>query len=155
MDRRRRAARTRFQTKRELPADPAGEVAAWSRRRLKVPVGHERGRENRWSFPNSRLTSFAMRSNRIAMLGIFSWQEKTRTELRIPDGETSHDDLLTDQLVAAVSYVSRTTGRTGDDLLPLRAAVVSFVREQYDGYRKLPPDTSGFGWMDPYRSYKA
>ena len=41
-DRRRLAARTRSQSKREQPADPASEVAAWSAKRLKVPVGHDR-----------------------------------------------------------------------------------------------------------------
>ena len=41
-DRRRRASRTRSQSKRELLADPAGEVAAWSKKRLKVPPGHDR-----------------------------------------------------------------------------------------------------------------
>ena len=39
-DRRRTAARTRTQSKREAPADPAGELAAWSIKRLKVPPGH-------------------------------------------------------------------------------------------------------------------
>ena len=44
-DRRRIAGRTRRQSKRVVPADPAGEVAAWSRKRLKVPPGHERAGE--------------------------------------------------------------------------------------------------------------
>lgn len=39
-DRRSRAARTRRQGKRETPADPAGDLAAWSLKRLKVPAGH-------------------------------------------------------------------------------------------------------------------
>ena len=41
-DRRRLAARTRSQSKREQPLDPAAEVAAWSAKRLKVPPGHAR-----------------------------------------------------------------------------------------------------------------
>ena len=41
-DRRRRAARTRSQSKREQPDDLAREVAAWSAKRLKVPAGHDR-----------------------------------------------------------------------------------------------------------------
>ena len=41
-DRRRLAARARSQSKREQPSDPAAEVAAWSAKRLKVPVGHDR-----------------------------------------------------------------------------------------------------------------
>ena len=39
-DRRRTAARTRRQSKREAPANPADELADWCKRRLKVPVGH-------------------------------------------------------------------------------------------------------------------
>ena len=40
-DRRRTAARTRRQSKRESPANPADELAAWCKRRLKIPAGHE------------------------------------------------------------------------------------------------------------------
>ena len=45
-DRRRTAARTRRQSKREAPANPADELAAWCERRLKVPPGHERSGED-------------------------------------------------------------------------------------------------------------
>ena len=45
-DRRRRAARTRRQSKRTVPTDPAGELAAWTEKRLKVPPGHERAGES-------------------------------------------------------------------------------------------------------------
>ena len=41
-DRRRTAARTRRQSKREAPANPADDLAAWTKKRLKVPPGHER-----------------------------------------------------------------------------------------------------------------
>ena len=44
-DRRRTAARTRRQSKREQPAEPSGAVAAWAAKRLKVPVGHDRAGE--------------------------------------------------------------------------------------------------------------
>ena len=44
-DRRRTAARTRTQSKREAPADPAGELEAWSKKRLRVPPGHDRAGE--------------------------------------------------------------------------------------------------------------
>ena len=44
-DRRRRASRTRRQSKRKAPDHPADEVAAWSKKRLKVPPGHERAGE--------------------------------------------------------------------------------------------------------------
>ena len=40
-DRRRTAARTRRQSKREAPDNLAESVAAWCKRRLKIPVGHE------------------------------------------------------------------------------------------------------------------
>ena len=77
-----------------------------------------------------------------------------KDELRIPVDITDHDVLLARQITDAVSFVSKSTGATGDDLLPLRPAAVSFVRELYDGYRELPPDSAGFGWMSVYRSYK-
>ena len=51
-----------------------------------------------------------------------------KLELRIPSTESSHDLLLTSQIVQAVSHVSRRTGATGDALLPLRAAAVAIVR---------------------------
>ena len=41
-DRRQTAARTRRQSKREAPANPADELADWCKRRLKVPAGHDR-----------------------------------------------------------------------------------------------------------------
>ena len=44
-DRRRTAARTRRQSKRVAPAKPADELAAWTKKRLKVPPGHERAGE--------------------------------------------------------------------------------------------------------------
>ena len=76
-----------------------------------------------------------------------------KTELRIPNpGDPSeHDALITSQIVAAVSFVSKSTGRTVADLaaIPaLRASAVVFVRELYDGYRELPQTASGFaaGW---------
>ena len=77
-----------------------------------------------------------------------------KLELRIPDAETSHDALLTSQIISAVSFVSRSTGATGDDLLPLRAAAVALTRDQYDGYRGIGPKSTANAWMAPYRSYK-
>ena len=44
-DRRRTAARTRRQSKRVAPVNPADELAAWTKKRLKVPPGHERAGE--------------------------------------------------------------------------------------------------------------
>ena len=45
-ERRRTAARTRRQSKREAPTEPADELAIWTEKRLKVPPGHERAGES-------------------------------------------------------------------------------------------------------------
>ena len=78
--------------------------------------------------------------------------ESMKAELRIEQTETSHDALLTAQIVNAVSYVSEATGRAVDDLGELRQAIVSIVREQYDGRRELPKFTTFDSWLDPFRS---
>ena len=53
-----------------------------------------------------------------------------KDELRIPaaPGTTEHDQLLTGQILAAVTICARVTGRAPADLLPLRMAAVSIVR---------------------------
>ena len=78
-----------------------------------------------------------------------------KMELRIPMEISDHDDLITAQIVAAVSYVVETTGRAVDDLAELRPAVVAIVRAQYDGYREVTEDSAHYAWMAPFRSYKA
>ena len=75
-----------------------------------------------------------------------------KLELRIEASETSHDALLTAQIVNAVSYVSEATGREAADLAELRPSIVAVVREQYDGRRQLPERATFDAWMDPYRS---
>ena len=92
----------------------------------------------------------ATESEALAVIALAAMKE----ELRIPPTETEHDALLTRQIVDAVSFVSKYTGATGGDLLPLRPAAVSFVRGLYDGSRELSPDSAGFGWLSVYRSYK-
>ena len=77
-----------------------------------------------------------------------------KDELRIPAGEASHDDLLTGQIVSAVSHVSRRTGATGDALLPLRAAAVAIVRQLYDGLHEVTPNAAHHAWMRPFESYE-
>ena len=77
-----------------------------------------------------------------------------KMELRIDSAITEHDDLISKQIQSAVSYVSRTTGAEGDDLLPLRAAAVSLCRELYDGFRELGPRSTVYGLLEPYQSYK-
>ena len=76
-----------------------------------------------------------------------------KTELRIPATETSHDALLTSQIVSAVSFCARSTGAALADLP--RPAIVAAVRSQYDGNRELGPRAAVYGWLAPFRSYKS
>ena len=77
-----------------------------------------------------------------------------KLELRIPSTESSHDLLLTSQIVSAVSHVSRRTGATGDALLPLRSAAVAIVRALYDGDHEITPNSAHLAWMRPFESYE-
>ena len=77
-----------------------------------------------------------------------------KLELRIQATETSHDLLLTNQITQAVSHVARSTGATGDDLLPLRSAAVSIVRSLYDGEEEIGPNASFAALMRPFQSYE-
>ena len=77
-----------------------------------------------------------------------------KLELRIQDSETSHDLLLTSQIVQAVSHVARSTSATGDDLLPLRSAAASIVRALYDGDDEITPNASFAALMRPFQSYE-
>ena len=74
-----------------------------------------------------------------------------RNELRIPDD--SHDALLSGQIHDAANYASQSTGLGLDDLAPLRAAIVSAVRDMYNGVQQIGPNAAAYGWMTPYRSY--
>ena len=78
-----------------------------------------------------------------------------KDELRIPAAEVSHDALLTNQILSAVSHVSRRTGATGDALLPLRAAAVAVVRALYDGQQEITPNAAHNALMRPFESYEA
>lgn len=78
-----------------------------------------------------------------------------KDELRIPATEVSHDDLLTGQIVSAVSYVARSTGAEADALLPLRAAAVAIVRQLYDGLHEVTPNAAHNSWLAPFKSYEA
>ena len=75
-----------------------------------------------------------------------------KTELRIEQSETSHDDLITAQIVAAVSFVVESTGRAVDDLAGLEPAISSAVRAMYDGFTEITPNAAHNAWMDPFRS---
>ena len=76
-----------------------------------------------------------------------------KVELRIPPTETSHDALLTSQIVAAAGFAAESTGRDGDDLADLRPAIVSAVRLQYDGLHEVTPNAAHNAWLEPFRSY--
>ena len=77
-----------------------------------------------------------------------------KDELRIPATEVEHDALLTGQIHAAVSHVSRRTGAEADALLPLRAAAVAIVRALYDGDHEITPNAAHNAWMRPFESYE-
>ena len=78
-----------------------------------------------------------------------------KVELRIEDSETSHDGLITGQIVGAISHLHRTTSIEPADMPPaLRAAAVAIVRAKYDGLHALPENPSFAAWLDPFRSYK-
>ena len=68
--------------------------------------------------------------------------------------EKEHDDLLSGQIHDAANFVSETTGLGLDDLAPLRAAIVSAVRDMYNGVQQIGPNAAAYGWMTPYRSFK-
>ena len=90
-------------------------------------------------------------SQALAVVGLAHMKD----ELRIEATETSHDALLTRQIHDAANYAARTTGAALTDLHLLRPAIVSAVRQLYDGLHELSPDAAAYGWMDPFRSYKA
>ena len=75
-----------------------------------------------------------------------------KDELRIPAAESSHDALITSQIVSAVSYVARSTGAEGDALLPLRMAAVGVCRDLYNGNREVSEHSAAEAWLDPFRS---
>ena len=76
-----------------------------------------------------------------------------KMELRIDSAITEHDDLISKQIQSAVSYVSRSTGAEGDDLLPLRSAAVAVARDLYNGVHEITPNAAHNAWMDPFRSF--
>ena len=76
-----------------------------------------------------------------------------KRELRIPENETSHDKLLSEQIFSAANFVQESTGADLTDLAVLRPAIVSAVRSQYDGGAEIGPDAAHNSWMAPFRSY--
>ena len=77
-----------------------------------------------------------------------------KVELRIEDSETSHDSLITRQIVNAVSYLQRTTSIEPADMpQALRSSAVAMVRLAYDGEAGLPEDPTFAALLEPWRSY--
>ena len=77
-----------------------------------------------------------------------------KLELRIADSIKEHDLLIQArrQIWDAVNYYSESTGRGVDDLMPLRAAAMTLVRQLYDSARELELDATGYGMMNnPFR----
>ena len=73
-------------------------------------------------------------------------------ELRIADSIKEHDLLIERQIWDAVNYYSESTGRGVDDLMPLRAAAMTVVRQLYDSARKLGLDATAYGLLNnPFR----
>ena len=92
--------------------------------------------------------------------------ETVKQELRIPPfavpadpaaqaaaaaTQKEHDDFLIGQITAAVSFVSRSTGLELADLP--RPAIISAVRDMYNGVQRIGPNAAAYGWLTPYRSY--
>ena len=77
-----------------------------------------------------------------------------KTELRIPLTEVEHDDMLTRQIHDSANFAARSTAVALADLHLVRSAIISTVRQIYDGYRELSQDSTAFGLMAPFRSYK-
>ena len=86
-----------------------------------------------------------------------------KRELRFDDGDDdSQDDLLTAQIEAAVSFVSREISRPlldegndeADEVPPaLRQAVILCVRQFYDGYAEIRPTAAFYALIAPWRRY--
>ena len=77
-----------------------------------------------------------------------------KTELRIPDAETSHDAMLTGQIHDAANFVQQATGLALADLGALAPAIVSTVRDAYNGNREIGPNAAANTFLSVYRSYK-
>ena len=92
-------------------------------------------------------------SEALAVLSVAAMKE----ELRIPLGESEHDAMITRQIHDAANYAARATGVALADLHLLRPAIVSAVRQIYDGLHELSPNAAAYAWLEPYRaraSYK-
>ena len=84
-------------------------------------------------------------------------KRELRFDSRTDDG--SQDDMLTAQIEAAVSFVSRETSRPlldgAADEVPkaLKQAVILCVREFYNGYAEIRPTAAFYALIAPWRRY--
>lgn len=84
--------------------------------------------------------------------------DRMKTELRIPASITDHDQIITQQISSAVSYVSERTGRNleNDDTLideipdALRQAVIMLVRSLYSGEGTLSGNSMVDSLIEPF-----
>ena len=84
-----------------------------------------------------------------------------RDELRIPPVDPlrptegmEHDELISSQICAAVSFVSIFTDRPTVaelDHAALRSAAILLTRDLYDGYRNIKRNAAMYSLMDPFR----
>ena len=75
-------------------------------------------------------------------------------ELRIPDTIVEHDELVTGQICAAVSFISFSTDRPTAaeiDHAALRSAAILLCRELYNGYRDIKRSSAMYSLMAPFR----
>ena len=85
--------------------------------------------------------------------------DEIKFELRFDSTDDgSQDDMLTAQIEAAVSFVSREISRPlldeADEVPPaLRQAVILCVRQFYDGHPEIRPTAAFYALIAPWRRY--
>ena len=85
--------------------------------------------------------------------------DEIKRELRIGATDNSQHDLLTAQIEAAVSFISREIsrplleGEVDDVPKALKQAVVLCVRQFYDGYAEIRPTAAFYALIAPWRRY--
>ena len=82
----------------------------------------------------------------------FSVPEDPAAAAAVAAAQKEHDDFLIGQLRDAVAFVSQSTGLELADLP--RPAIISAVRDMYNGVQQIGPNAAAYGWMTPYRSFK-
>ena len=83
-------------------------------------------------------------------LGVVSLN-RMKLELRLEPTETAHDDLITAQILEAVSYLSAATGAVDEKLASLNLATVAMVRTLYDGLTEIRPNAAVNALSEPFR----